>query len=90
MKIDIVEFIKTSGKIVNEDSPDPNKELVTLVNFTGTVSWTKRDSSQAEAGIEQDNEVVFVKDVKPPFPLQPTIPDGGAGGMKTGIGAMEK
>jgi hypothetical protein len=93
MKIDIVEFIKTSGKIVDDDSPDPNKELVTLINFTGTVSWKKQSvgSSHGEAGIEQDtDEVEFIKDVKPAFPLQPTLQGGMAGIMKTGIGAMGK
>jgi hypothetical protein len=93
MKIDTVEFIKTSGKIVNDDSPDPNKELVTLINFSGTVLWKKQSvgSSHAEAGIGQDaDEVEFIKDVKPAFSLQPTLQGGTVGIMKTDISNMEK
>jgi hypothetical protein len=92
VRFDIVDFFKTSGKIANEDSADGTKEVVTLENFTGTVIWKKQKigSSHDEAGIEDDDEVVFLKDVKSTFPLQPTLQGGTGRIMKTGIGAMEK
>jgi hypothetical protein len=92
VRFDIVDFFKTSGKIANEDSADGTKEVVTLENFTGTVIWKKQKigSSHDEAGIEEEDEVVFLKDVKSTFPLQPTLQGSTGGIMKTGIGAMEK
>jgi hypothetical protein len=81
---DGVEFDKTSGKVEHEEGANPNKEIVRLENFTGTVCWKKN-----QAGLEQDDDdsVEFIKDVMPPFQQQ----QGGLGGMmKTGISSMEK
>jgi hypothetical protein len=93
VRFDIVDFFKTSCKIANEDSADGMKEVVTLENFTGTVIWKKQNigsSSHDNAGIEEEDEVVILKDVQSTFPLQPTLQGSTGGIMKTGIGAMEK
>ena len=79
---DGVEFDKTSGKVEHEEGANPNKEIVRLENFTGTVCWKKN-----QAGIEQDDDdsVEFIKDVMPSFQQQ----QGGLGGMSVSAPPMK-
>ena len=86
---DLLEFDKTSGGLVTHgDCADPNKEMVSLVNFTRTVCWPKNLGSQAGNALDDDDsgscEILERKDVMTGFQVHGGI------GMKMGIGSVEK